>query len=263
MYNLKFYKLKDRECYGVLGIEPAEYNGEVTVPAEYCGLPVTRIMFESFKRSKITAITLPSTLVEIDLMAFICAASLTRVSIPDEAPMSTIGNFAFSGCNSLKEIRLPACLQEIGYDAFDNTHIILSSKTRVVNYLEGCTFERYGYAEPAIEEDENGNCFRLTSDKTGYIFERIGRYKGDTFSVPETYKGLPVVELGYHCFSKTYSPRGIEIPGTVVKAQDFPFYGCDDTDYAVYGGTLEQWRRMHIYTWFHVSCSDGSITPDD
>ncbi len=72
------------------------HDTELTLPQSYSGLPVTEISDNCFKDSNVVS-----------------------VSIPDG--YSFIGNFAFSGCNELQNINIPASVQIIGLGAFSNS----------------------------------------------------------------------------------------------------------------------------------------------
>lgn len=57
--------------------------------------------------------------------------------------------------------------------------------------------------------------FRLSNDGTYYILWGIGTYTGSEVTVPETYNGLPVREIGSYAFPDNISAKKIIIPGTV------------------------------------------------
>lgn len=78
IYN---YEVSDGNAT-VTGITDKYFNGKLSIPATLGGYPVTSISSYAFKDCKITAITIPDSVI-------------------------SIGSGAFSGCSSLAEITLP------------------------------------------------------------------------------------------------------------------------------------------------------------
>ena len=121
----------------------SELKGEVTVPAEIEGLPVTKIGEGAFRyNTKVTAITLPDSVTEIGKESFKSCFHLKTVtlsknltSIPDNTfqesreleslavpeKVRSIGELAFAQCLSLLDLTLPEKLETVGEDAFLNT----------------------------------------------------------------------------------------------------------------------------------------------
>ncbi len=55
----------------------------------------------------------------------------------------------------------------------------------------------------------------LNDDETGYIIEECSTYASGTLEIPETYKGLPIVEIGSSAFSWCFQLYEVIIPETV------------------------------------------------
>ena len=78
------------------------YNGEkssVVIPSVIDGYTVTAIADDAFKSTKITSVSIPSTVKSIGWFAFADCISLTAAVLPDS--VESIGYEAFSGCKSL------------------------------------------------------------------------------------------------------------------------------------------------------------------
>ncbi len=99
-----------------MGISPS-YQGALVVPETIDGLPVRRIGNGAFLNcSRLTSVSLPSTLREIGENAFGWCTSLTNVTFAEGT--SHIGRNAFSNCVSLAAITLPASLARIEENVF-------------------------------------------------------------------------------------------------------------------------------------------------
>ena len=95
-------------------------GGDVTVPREIDGLPVTEIGDGAFRDSAVTSITLPST-------------------------VERIGWFAFAGCARLTALTSSESVSEIGYAAFDGCPSSLTVIAPRGSYMESCA-KSYGVA---------------------------------------------------------------------------------------------------------------------
>ena len=68
--------------------------------------------------NKLTELTIPSGITDINSFAFICCTSLISVTIPEE--VSTIGYNVFYGCTGLIRVTIPKSVISIGNEAFRN-----------------------------------------------------------------------------------------------------------------------------------------------
>ena len=96
-----------------------QYTGNATamyIPAEIQGLPVTAIGDHAFYNlTRLTSITIPSSVTSIGNSAFSGCANLTSVTIPTS--VKSIGNSAFAGCEKLTGVTLSR-RAELGTNAF-------------------------------------------------------------------------------------------------------------------------------------------------
>ncbi|MDD3470126.1 MAG: leucine-rich repeat domain-containing protein [Thermoguttaceae bacterium] len=80
-------------------------EGNIVIPSEVDGLPVTSIGNEAFSGcSGLTSVTIPDGVTSIGDGAFFCCSGLTSVTIPNS--VTSIGGCAFSDCPNLT-IRTP------------------------------------------------------------------------------------------------------------------------------------------------------------
>lgn len=92
-------------------------GGVVAVPASINGLPVTTIGTDAFYDvTRLTGITLPSSLVTIEAYAFSYCTSLSSLDVPNN--VTSIGDWAFWGCDGLGAVTLGGSVTLIGAGAF-------------------------------------------------------------------------------------------------------------------------------------------------
>ena len=92
-------------------------SGDITLPAEIEGYPVTKIGRYAFDScSDITSVVIPSGVTYIDYGAFDICSSLTEITIPDS--VTYIGGYTFGWCESLTSVTIPERVKTIGGGAF-------------------------------------------------------------------------------------------------------------------------------------------------
>lgn len=114
--------VKEGNAYTVTDMEGEETV--VIIPSEYNGLAVTKIQGAygtgAFARKAITSVTIPDSIEEIGQNSFNNCGALTTVNISTASRLKKIGNNAFSGNSSLKEIYLPVGMTDLGDSVFNN-----------------------------------------------------------------------------------------------------------------------------------------------
>lgn len=96
-----------------------KYTGSDTVieiPESYKNYKVTVIGASVFNDSKITEVTIPSSIKQIEDYAFSSCHSLKKVNLSEG--LEILNNSVFFNCSELREIKLPSTLKEIGPRAF-------------------------------------------------------------------------------------------------------------------------------------------------
>ena len=138
----------------ITGFAPGASVSNLLIPPTINGLPVTTIGEEAFQNASITSAILPASVTLIERRAFYEAAlqtiempgietlgfaafafcDFTSITLPDS--LQTLGNSAFSHCNSLKSVTLPASLQPIDDYAFSTctslTSITLPDNLQII-----------------------------------------------------------------------------------------------------------------------------------
>jgi len=109
------YMIADGQVYISDCSQSAE--GELVIPAEIEGLPVTLIGYQAFEGcSSLTSMTIPESVTSIGYAAFAGCRGLTSITFPDS--VTSIGDSAFNKCSSLTSITIPDGVTSIGDRAF-------------------------------------------------------------------------------------------------------------------------------------------------
>ena len=168
---------------------------EVTIPKEVDGVPVTGVGENAFKDcDKLCLVNFP----ENDVDDFI-----------DEKTFRVIGDYAFSGCTSLRFIELPDWTWEIGRGAFCDCAALESAKFSDDAYV-------YSYAFYHCE-----NLREVTAVR--HVNEGV-------FSHCKSLENFPVAsgakEIGEDAFEHCYALKEIVIPASVKRIEALAFRSC-------------------------------------
>ena len=198
-------------------------EGEITIPAKFSGVPVTKICKYAFAEcSELTSVIIPDSVTIINEIAFSYCTSLKSVTIPDSVKF--IDDFAFSYCTSLKSITIPASVKNIGLGVFMDSSSLIS-----INVDEN----NKDYT------DLNGVLF--SKDKTSLIVYPSG-CAGD-YIVPNT-----VETIESSAFRDCENLSSITVPVSVASIGNGAFMGCSGLTDVYYSGTESDWNRIDIGT---------------
>lgn len=186
--------------------------GEVTVPAEVGGYPVTDIGGQAlYGCIGMTRVSIPTSITSIGTGAFFGCTGLTGITIPDSVTniasyafadcvglrsveignsVISIGAGAFSGCSGLTGLTIPASVESIGDQAFDSC-----SGAGAIAGLGGVT---------TIGSGAFSGCGGLTG-----------------IAIPDS-----VTNIGWWAFSDCAGLAEVSIPASVAVVGDYAFSGC-------------------------------------
>jgi hypothetical protein len=174
-----------------------KYNGSggaVAIPATIDGLPVIAIGDSAFQGcSKLTSVTIPTSVTEIGTYAFQGCTSLIRVTIPDS--VIGIGGVAFGVCTSLTSITIPDRVI-----AFGNSVFYACTNLTSVTLGNGASLSRLSGGGDYLFSD----CTKLTDVTLG--------------------KGITSIRWGM--FQNCSSLARITIPANVTYIEGRAFWGC-------------------------------------
>ena len=194
---------------------------EVNIPSTINGIAVTLIHKSAFGgHSKITKVSIPSTVKTIGLEAFYGCTNLKSITIPNS--VTQIGLFAFEECTSLTSVSIPNSVTEICDDAFYGcTSLTSVSIPNSVTYIGWSAF--YG-------------CTSLTSitipNSTGIDDRAFGYYR-NALGQENKVSGFTI--SGYYgTAAESYAnDNGFTFIGTQSSLSDVAYVNGIDNDYTV------------------------------
>ena len=175
-----------------------------------------------------SSFTIPSGVTTIGDYAFSDCDSLTNVTIPDS--VTTIGDWTFYRCFSLTSVTIPDSVTSIGNHAFYGCESLTS-----VTIPDSVT---------TIGKDAFTGCYSLTS-----------------VTIPDS-----VTTIGYWAFFLCDSLTSVTIPDSVTTICDGAFSMCYSLTSITFEGTVAQWNNVSLgSSWNYkvpateVVCSDGTV----
>lgn len=194
-------------------------SGEIIIPAELEGYPVTTLKNNAFKDcSKITKVSLPESIKKIGNSAFENCSSLESINIPDG--ITQIGQYTFYGCSVLDNVILPDSVTEIGIRSFQNCRGL-----KTIDIGKGVT---------AIRTEAFLNCVNIKSVKLPETLKTIWPYAFhncdslDKINIPDS-----VVYLGKSAFGHCINATELIIGNNVSNLDDTVFWSCSKIEEVV------------------------------
>ena len=209
----------DGDTATVIGYQGDET--EIVIPSVYDGHSVTAIGARAFYRSAVTGVTLPSSIVSIGEFAFSSCNSLSAVTIPEN--VTSIGTGAFEGCRSLTAISVNR--DNTVYDSREDCQAIVETATDTL--VAGCQNTVIPDSVTAIGSYAFRNCTGLTALTVPENVSEIGDYafSGCT-GLTELVLPDGVTSVNYRTFYECTALQNIVIPDSVTAIGEDAFYGC-------------------------------------
>lgn len=205
-------------------IEIAE--GSVTVTANFG--------YDNVSRKFLTSLIIPGGVTSIGDYAFSGCSGLTSIKIPGS--VTSIGDYAFSGCCGLTSIKIPDSVTSIGNGAFSGcsglTTITIPSgvrslSKRAFSSCSGLTAITIQTGVRAIGDEAFKGCARLTSITIPASVTLIGNYAfGDCSDLTSITIPDSVTSIGSEAFWGCRSLTSATIPNGVTRIGNCTFYGC-------------------------------------
>lgn len=189
-------------------------SGNIDIPSTINGYSVTSIgEYAFFDCSKITAITIPSSVALIENQAFTRCTGLTSVVILDG--VKEIGYGAFAGCTKLKSVVIPDSVEFIGNSVFSNCFMLSEIKLPASGTSIGKDFLDETAYYKSTDNWQNGSLYI-----DGYLIEANPDAEG-LFSVDSGTK-----YIADYAFENNSKITSVELPDSVIKIGNSAFSGC-------------------------------------
>ena len=183
-----------------------------------------------------------------------CVTDIDVVIVPETyngLPVTSIGNYAFSGCTSLTSVTIPDSVTSIGDCAFQNctslTSITIPESVTSIGYVAfyNCT------SLENITVDENNTAYKsidgvlYSKDGTTLICYPAGKQNA-SFTIPSS-----VTSIGWSAFYNCTSLTSVTIGNSVTSIGRYAFSGC--TSLTIYCEATEQPNGWNT-DWNSSSC---------
>ncbi len=286
--NAFIFDIDEGEAF-ITGVQ-SWVEGDVTIPAEIDGYPVTHIAWNAFGGNEsITSITIPDSVEYIEDFAFNECTALESIDLGDG--VKYIGSNAFSSCPLLQSVHIPASTEQISWGLFGGCtnlesitvdeanpvyhsagNCLINTETRTL--VAGCD-KSVIPADGSVEIIGRGAfeyCKNLESVTIPASVTIIDEYAFDGCEALESVtltEGLE--EIGYGAFYDCASLESIDIPASVTYIGNEVFYGCynlseitvdeDNTVYHSAGNCLidTETNTLIVGCYTSVIPDDGSV----
>jgi hypothetical protein len=216
---------------------PREATGEVKIPSEIVGKPVTSIGDRAFNFCRwLTGVTIGNGITSIGEQAFSYCNSLTSITIPDG--VTIIGKAAFSRCRSLTAITVDA--SNLGYSSVDGV-LFDKRQTTLISFPSGRTGS-YTIPESVTSIGESAflDCTNLTN-----------------VTIPD---GVTSIEMA--AFGDCESLTSVTIPDSVTRIGDYGFTYCTSLTAIYFKGNAPSigssvFSNADNVTVYHLSGTSG------
>jgi len=172
--------------------------------------------------------TIPNSVTSIGDYAFKGCESLTSVTIPDS--VTSIGDYAFKGCESLTSVTIPDSVTSIGTYAFKDCENLKS-----ISIPEGCRYDYNSFPSWCKVTVINTADFEIKEN--GVLSKYKG--KGGAVVIPES-----VTEIDTSAFWNCKGLMSITIPSGVKRIGGSAFSGCTSLARVTIGGGVVEMGPM-------------------
>ncbi len=217
----------DGNCINRTTYDPQ--TGILTIPPGYTEIKDLRV-------AGVKIVNIPASITCIGEFAFSGCESLTHVNIEPNSKLKTIGFDAFRECTALEKINLPEGLKEIDEDAFANctslTSISIPSNVNTIGQFAfgNCTSLREIFLPNQIGEIANWTFYGCSSLENINIPDCVKRIGMSAFSGCTSLKTIALPkelrEIDGEAFYICTSLTSIDIPSNVNTIGSFAFGRC-------------------------------------
>jgi len=201
----------------------------------------------AFNGLDITAITIPSTVTEIGVNAFVGCLNLKSVQIPDS--VTTLGSQVFGNCTSLESVTLSQNLTVIPTSMFNGCNKLFS--ITLPNNLQ------------RIESSAFVSCSSLKLSSLPESVTYIGSSAFQASGITNMTLPQGITELFYSTFANCSKLTRIVLPKNIEKINASVFASCSALTSIIYCGTEAQWNSVSKHSDWRIYSNKAALRYHD
>ena len=237
------YKVSDNGI--IVTSNDEKTTGDIVIPSEIDGLPVTAIGREEFYGFRnVTSITIPATVTDIDISTFSTCSELEKFIVDENNQYYSSDEHGvlfdkskskllrYSVGSAAEEYIIPDGVTVIGEESFARAKKLKEIKiSNTVTTIEASAFLVTWELERIVIPDSvtklTGNAFSNSGIKSAVL--------------PA---GITAIET--RLFDKCTKLESVVIPASITKIDDFAFSMCDKLENVYYTGSQEDWNKIAV-----------------
>ena len=207
-------------CTGLTGVYITDISSWCNIQfTDYFANPLYYAKNLYLNGELVTNAVIPTDVTSINNYAFSGCRSLTSIDIPDS--VTSIGSSAFEGCTNLTRINYNATVAQ--WQAIEKGS---NWVYQTGDYTVYCTNGKIAKDGTVTRRDSSGLEYTLNSDGKSYSVVGIGTNTDKDVTIPEKFDELPVTSVGNNAFANCTSIIGMNIPDSVTSIGTDVFSGC-------------------------------------
>jgi len=239
---------------GVTSISNAAFYKCINITSASLPSTLTSIGTEAFESTSLKSIDVPDSVTYIGTYAFCqtdltefrypagvttmsglnACSSLERVTVAENANITSITEYNFSGCRSLKEITIPETVTKIGSCAFNYSSLetivipesVTSFGTDIFRNCTSLTSVTLPGSMASIPDYMFSGCTALTDITIPGSVTSIGKYAFSTTGLVSVDIPDSVTSIGTYAFNACAALGEVSLPAGITSVPSYCFYNC-------------------------------------
>ena len=177
-------------------------------------------------------------------------------SVTVKSGVTSVGDWAFSGCKNLKSIKLADTVTVLGFHAFSACPKLAKVElpdtlTKIDNFAFSCNSALEKITLPKNLKTIGEKAFEFCSSlKTIKVPNKVATIKGFAFqscyALEKVKLGKTVKTIGKCAFVSCTSLKSVSMPATVTKICNDAFDACKKLKHVYYEGSKASWKKIEI-----------------